>query len=498
MNRKLIRRILLAIPAIILQIAWFVILARWLAPYATLVSVVVEIFAFIFVMYLMVAITEGTYKILWLMVILALPVTGGILYLFFGDKRSGKPLRKKIENSSRELDIKDTYHEIKTKNKRLDETLNMLQRETAYPALPLEKAKYYSIGEDMWKDMLVDLKKAKKSIYLEYFIIENGRMWDSMVEILEKKVLNGVDVRLMYDDIGSFATYGYDNVRELREKGIKCFSFNPLTRLKGTLNYRDHRKMLIIDEEIAYSGGVNLADEYINEFEKHGHWKDIGFRITGQPVDSYLRMFIEFYNAFTVEDKLKYVPKEAAGSKTNHGTIISYYDSPVGKNARSYNFYIELINQAKDYVYFYTPYLMLGDDMMNSLIRAAKRGVDIRIIMPGIPDKKLVYRISRSYYRPLMEAGVRIFEYTPGFVHAKALITDDIVCTIGTVNLDYRSLFLHFENNSVFYKSKILNDLKADYLSTQEKCTERTVDNMKYSFVKFLIDGVLRIFAPLC
>ena len=256
--------------------------------------------------------------------------------------------------------------------------------------------------------------------------------------------------------------------------------------------------MLIIDEEIAYSGGVNLADEYINEFEKHGHWKDIGFRITGQPVDSYLRMFIEFYNAFTVEDKLKYVPKEATAPKTNHGTIISYYDSPVGKNARSYNFYIELINQAKDYVYFYTPYLMLGDDMMNSLIRAAKRGVDIRIIMPGIPDKKLVYRISRSYYRPLMEAGVRIFEYTPGFVHAKALITDDIVCTIGTVNLDYRSLFLHFENNSVFYKSKILNDLKADYLSTQEKCTERTVDNMKYSFVKFMIDGVLRIFAPLC
>lgn len=498
MNKKILRRILLTIPAIVLQIAWFVILGKWLSPYATIISIVVEVFAFIFVMYLMVAITEGTYKILWLMVILAFPVTGAILYLFFGNKRSGKPLRRKIVNSKKEMDVKDTYQEMSTKNKRLDDTLNMLQKETGYPALPLEKAKYYSLGEDMWKDMLTDLKKARKSIYLEYFIIENGRMWDSMVEILEKKVLNGVDVRLMYDDIGSFATYGMDNVKELREKGIKCFPFNPLMILKGTLNYRDHRKMLIIDEEIAYSGGVNLADEYINEYEKHGHWKDIGFRITGKPVDSYLRMFVEFYNAFTTEDKLKYVPKQKEEVKTNRGTIISYYDSPVGKNALSYNFYIELINQAKDYVYFYTPYLMLGDDMMNSLIRAAKRGVDIRIIMPGIPDKKVVYRISRSYYRPLMEAGVRIFEYTPGFVHAKSLIMDDIICTIGTVNLDYRSLFLHFENNSVFYKSKILNDLKADYLLTQDKCVERTMDNMKYSFVKFLVDGVLRIFAPLC
>ncbi|MGN1404803.1 MAG: cardiolipin synthase [Erysipelotrichaceae bacterium] len=498
MNKKMLRRILLAIPAIVLQIVWFVVLTKWLSPYATLISIVVEIFAFVFVMYLMVAITEGTYKILWLMVILAFPVTGAILYLFFGNKRSGKPLRRKIEASKKEMDVKDTYQEMATRNKRLDETLNMLQKETGYPALPLEKAKYYSLGEDMWKDMLIDLKKARKSIYLEYFIIQNGKMWDSMVEILEKKVLNGVDVRLMYDDIGSFATYGMDNVKELREKGIKCFPFNPLMTLKGTLNYRDHRKMLIIDEEIAYSGGVNLADEYINEYEKHGHWKDIGFRITGRPVDSYLRMFIEFYNAFTPEDKLKYVPKQGEETKTNRGTIISYYDSPVGKNALSYNFYIELINQAKDYVYFYTPYLMLGDDMMNSLIRAAKRGVDIRIIMPGIPDKKVVYRISRSYYRPLMEAGVRIFEYTPGFVHAKALIMDDIICTIGTVNLDYRSLFLHFENNSVFYKSRILNDLKTDYLLTQDKCVERTVDNMKHSFVKFLVDGVLRIFAPLC
>lgn len=499
MNKKMLKRIIIALPAIILQLIWFYILGKWLAPYATIITIIIELLAFIYVLYILTSITEGTYKILWLILILSFPVMGSFLYMLFGNKRSGKQFRKRIDKAHEELNITDEYTEFTIKDKRLESTINLLQKESTFPIYPLEKVKYYPLGEDMWKDMLFDLKKAKKTIYLEYFIVENGLMWDSMVEIMEKKVLDGVDVRLMYDDFGSFGTYNIDNIKELSDKGIKCFPFNPLMILKGTLNYRDHRKMLIIDNEIAYSGGVNLADEYINKIEKYGHWKDIGFRITGMPVNNFSRMFAEFYNAFSSkEDKIEYVANIKESANANKGYALSYYDSPVGKHALSNNLYVELLNQAKEYVYFYTPYLMLGDDLMNAIIRASMRGIDVRIIMPGIPDKKVVYRMSRSYYAPLIEAGVKIYEYTPGFVHAKACIVDDILCTIGTVNLDYRSLFLHFENNTLFYKSSIIKDLKADYLNTQEKCVERNKENTKGGFIKFLVDGVLRIFAPLC
>lgn len=499
MNKKMLKRVLITLPAIILQFIWFFVLGKWLSPYATLISVILEILAFLFVLYILTSIAEGTYKILWLLLILSFPVMGGILYLFFGNKRSGKKFNKLLNQSKEELSLTNERQSFAIKDKRLESTINMLQRESSFPVYPIEKVKYYPLGEDMWKDMLTDLKKAKKTIYLEYFIVENGLMWDSMVEIMERKVLDGVDVRLMYDDFGSFGTYNIDNIKELLEKGIKCFPFNPLMVLKGTLNYRDHRKMLIIDGEIAYSGGVNLADEYINKIEKYGHWKDIGFRITGLPVNNFNRMFAEFYNAFSGKnDKVEYINNTKEEVSGNKGYALSYYDSPVGKYAISNNLYIELLNQAKDYVYFYTPYLMLGDELMNAMIRASKRGIDVRIIMPGVPDKKLVYRMSRSYYPPLIEAGVKIYEYTPGFVHAKACIMDDTICTIGTVNLDYRSLFLHFENNTLFYKSSIIKDLKADFLSTQEICKERNKDNIKTGFIKFIVDGVLRIFAPLC
>ena len=499
MNKKVLKRIIITLPAVVLQIIWFVILGKWLSPYATFISVILELLAFIYVLYILISVSEGAYKMLWLILILSFPVMGGLLYMFFGDKHSGKRFRQMLNKSREELNVEKEETDFSIKDKRLESTIKLLEKESGFPIYPIEKVKYYPLGEEMWKDMLADLKKAKKTIYLEYFIVENGLMWDSMVEIMEKKVLDGVDVRLMYDDLGSFATYNIDNIKELSDKGIKCFPFNPLMVLKGTLNYRDHRKMLIIDNEIAYSGGVNLADEYINKTVKYGHWKDIGFRITGLPVNNFSLMFAQFNNAFAAkEHRIEYLKNNIQEPSTNKGYAISYYDSPVGKYAISNNFYVELLNQAKDYVYFYTPYLMLGNELMNAMIRAAMRGVDVRIIMPGIPDKKLVYRMSRSYYPPLIEAGVKIYEYTPGFVHAKACIMDDVVCTIGTVNLDYRSLFLHFENNTLFYKSAIIKDLKADFLKTQEMCNERNSQNIKSGFIKFVVDGILRVFAPLC
>ena len=258
--------------------------------------------------------------------------------------------------------------------------------------------------------------------------------------------------------------------------------------------------MLIIDGRVAFSGGVNLADEYINQVEKFGHWKDIGFMLTGEAVGSYTRMFAEFWNAFAgerVPDAYLTAPALAPAGPAD-GYVLSYYDSPLRPDAASNELYIDLLSQAQDTAWFYTPYLMPGHALLDAFIRAARRGVDVRIIVPGVPDKKLVYRMTRSYYPVLLEAGVRIFEYTPGFVHAKASLIDGVVGTVGTVNLDYRSLFLHFENNSLFYRASLLDDLGADFLATQEKCVERTVENIGRSFRKWLVDGILRIFTPLC
>ena len=352
----------------------------------------------------------------------------------------------------------------------------------------------------MFADMLSAIKKAEKFIFVEYFIIEEGLMWNTMVELLEEKAKSGVTVKVLYDDFGSLTTYSGKEVKKLWAMGIECVPFNPLIFIKGTLNYRDHRKMLIIDNKVVFSGGINLADEYINKKVKYGHWKDIGFKLEGKAVANYTAMFMQFWNAFAAtplgNDIL--ISNDSAEDMQD-GYVLSYYDSPLKSKAASNELFIELLSQAKDRAWFYTPYLILGDRLLDAFTRASSRGVDVRIIMPGIPDKKIVYRISRSFYTVLLKAGVRIFEYTPGFVHAKASIIDDEVCTIGTVNLDYRSLFLHFENNSLFYKSSIHTALEKDYLETEEKCQEVILgESFKTSFFRWLVDGVLRIIAPLC
>ncbi|MGN0431209.1 MAG: cardiolipin synthase [Lachnospiraceae bacterium] len=503
--RYIIQRIFAVIPAVLLQLLWIALLLSWLAPYATILNLTLTFFTFIYVLYIMSNRNESTYKTLWLLIILGLPITGTILYLYLGNKKSAKPLKKKLKRAKAAIEeitpCENVYTKLKTEDLRMAQTFCYVQKKTGFPVTFCEETDYYPLGEKLWEQMLADMEAAEKFIFAEYFIVENGVMWNSMVKIMEKKAAEGVDVRIMYDDLGSISTYSKEDVRQLKKKGIKCITFNPLVFIRGTINYRDHRKMLIIDGKTAFSGGINLADEYINRIEKYGHWKDIGFRITGEPVKSYTKMFTEFWNAFSKEPVLKenllLSESKEVTDKTN-GYVLSYYDSPIHSDAVSNNLYVELLSQATKYAWFFTPYLMLGDTLLDAFIRACERGVDVRIIMPGIPDKKLVYRMSRSYYPMLLKAGVKIYEYTPGFVHAKGCIIDDVIGTIGTVNLDYRSLFLHFENNSLFYQASLLADLKQDFQETQEKCVERTLDNIGFSFCKWIMDGILRIFAPLC
>lgn len=501
--KRIIGRIISIAPALCIQALWYAAIFSWLKPHQGIIDIILSILSFLFVLYVITKRDEGTYKTLWLLIILSLPLLGAFLYLCYGNKRTAKPLGEKLKRAKQDmpsmLDDSSDFQKLEQQNKRVSQTFHYLQNKTGLPVIKNQNATYYPVGEKMFEAMLCDLKKAKKYIFVEYFIVEEGKFFNSLIDIMEEKVTQGVDVRIMYDDFGSLTTYSFRNLKKLKEKGIKCIPFNPLIFLRGTLNNRDHRKMLIIDGEVAFTGGVNLADEYINEVKRFGHWKDIGFRLEGPAVKNYVYMFSEFWNAFSTEKVPKeYISRIVLKSEKKDGYVLSYYDSPVQKDAVSNNLYIELLSQATKYAYFYTPYLMLGDTLMDAFVRAAQRGVDIRIIMPGIPDKKIVFRLSRSYYSVLMEAGIKIYEYTPGFVHAKGCVIDGVLGTIGTVNLDYRSLFLHFENNSLFYQASILKDLEEDFLATQEKSHEVTRKDMRHGVLYEIFNGILRIFAPLC
>lgn len=506
--KKILGRILIVIPAIALQVFWYSVLFGFLDELFdqqlwTLMNGLFSVMAVIFVTALVAKRDESSYKLIWVIVILAMPIMGAFLYFVLGNKNTGKRIEKKIAQSANVLPVlADTHSEellsqMEKDDLRMGQTFAHVAHSTGFPVTEIANTKYYPFGEDMFADMCLDLRNAQKYIYIEYFIIQPGKFWDTLTDILAERVAAGVDVRVMYDDLGSIGTYSVANVAQLSAKGIKCMPFNPFLFIKPQLNNRDHRKIMVIDGEIAYSGGVNLADEYINEVQKFGRWKDIGFRITGKAVASYTYMFAEFWNTFSKNkipsDNIVLAEKKQAGE----GYVLSYYDSPVRCEHTSNEMFIEMLSMATNYIWFYTPYLILGDALFDAFIRSARRGIDVRIIMPGVPDKKIIYRLSRSYYKDLLEAGVKIYEYQPGFVHAKGFVEDDRIAGIGTVNLDYRSLFLHYECNSLFYKADIVADVKKDYLDTLKECTQRTVADMRKGALHRLMDNFLRLIAPL-
>ena len=517
MIKKILGRILVVIPAVAFQLFWIYVVLGGLdrimkGHLPEVISTIFTVLALFFVLNLVSKRDESAYKLLWVIVILFTPIMGAILYAFLGNKHTGKKLKKKLQQSAETFSVtefskeRDKSEELIKEDQRIGQTFRHIFQSTGFPVMKNGETRYYPFGEDMFADMCKDLKAAEKYVYIEYFIIQRGKFWDTMTDILAEKAAAGVDVRVVYDDVGSIGTYSMLERRALMEKGIKCVAFNPLLFISTQLNNRDHRKIMVIDGNIAYSGGVNLADEYINEKEVFGRWKDIGFRVVGAGAESYTYMFAEFWNAFSKDkidgkqfEMLVQKDRDAAkeAEKADNGYILPYYDSPVRDEHTSNVLFTEILSLATDYVWFYTPYLMLGDALFDAFIRAAKRGVDVRIIMPGIPDKKMVYRLSRSYYRDLLEAGVKIYEYTPGFVHAKAVIADDKITGIGTVNLDYRSLFLHFECNSLFYKADVIEAIKKDYLATLGESKERTLNDINNGKLYRFIDSILRVIAPL-
>lgn len=447
--------------------------------------------------------SNPVYKIAWLIPVLTLPIFGMLIYVIFGSKRiKDHDAKKMLEIQKRSMKVlnNNVIREIYTLDKYAALQSNYLLKNAYTPAFKNTTTKYYKSGEDIFEPLLESLRNAQKYIFLEYFIIEEGKMWNSILEILIEKVKVGVDVRLIYDDMGCLFTLPNNYNKKLNNLGIKCKVFNPFVPvLSSRFNNRSHRKLAIIDGITSFTGGFNIADEYINEKEKFGYWKDSGIMIKGEASWGMSMMFLVLWNYLEGEEidfksfRPHYIKHEEA-----QGYVQPYSDSPFDDEYVGENVYLNLINKATKYVYITTPYLIIDNELYQALTTAAKSGIDVRIITPHVPDKWYVHSVTKSYYEQLVECGVKIYEYTPGFIHSKLFVVDDVYATVGSINLDYRSLYLHFECGVWLYKTKAALEIKEDFLETVKQSQEITLEMTKdISIIRRVGRSVLRAFGPL-
>lgn len=442
------------------------------------------------------------YKIAWIIPILIIPIFGTLFYLIFSN-RYNKKTNERLSSLSKKLGINliqdnSIIDKIKKDDLNAYNQINYLNNITKFPIYQNTEVQYLKIGEEYFEKLIEELKKAKKYIFLEYFIIEQGYMWDSILEILKQKVQDGVDVRIIYDDMGCIVTLPNKYYKTLKSYGIKCCSFNKfIPVLNSRLNSRDHRKIAVIDGLVGFTGGINLADEYINKKKKYGHWKDNGIMIKGEAVWSLTVIFLTTWN-YVNNEKDNYKKFKPSYEKNDiNGYVQPYNDTPLDSEAVGETVYLNLINKAQKYIYITTPYLVIDNELETALKMAAKSGIDVRIIVPGIPDKKTVNELTKAYYHNLLESGVKIYEYTKGFVHAKTFIVDSIYSTVGTINLDYRSLYLHFECGVLMYKTDCIKDIENDFIETLKECKEIKLSDTKVGFFRSLKRSILRLVSPL-
>ncbi len=449
--------------------------------------------------------TVPEFKISWMTLFAVMPVQGGLLYLLWGNKRPALGLRRRQERA--EQAMADTRREdpaaaarLRAADPRAALTARYLQDYAPAPLYGGTEVRYYPDGQTMLADMLPALQSAERSIFVESFIIGMGEMWGQIHEILRRKAAAGLDVRVIYDDAGCLSLLPHNYAELLRAEGIRAFSFNrcvPVLNL--VMNNRDHRKIMVIDGRIGFTGGVNLADEYINRLVRFGYWKDSGVRLEGPGAGALANIFLTFWKAQYPEEDIDIDRDLPAAAPVPTDCLVQpFADSPVGREAVAKNVYLELINQAQRRLQICTPYLILDNDLLACLRLAAKRGVDVRIYTPGVPDKPTIYQLTRSYFPHLLRAGVRIFSYTPGFLHAKTWLVDDRIAAVGTVNLDYRSLYLHFENSVLIYGGAVLNDVRRDLAEIERESAEVKLADCRTGFFGTMYSAVLRLVAPLC
>ncbi len=500
---KILNRITLTGLLVAVQLAWLVWFTLRLSQYALGIDTLFTALSLLLSLYIVRREENPAYKLCWVIVLSALPLFGMLIYSIFGNKRPGRQMQKRlarVEESHRTPPVDPP----KGLPPRFRATCEYLSRHANAPAYTDTRTSYYPLGESFFAAMLSDLEEAKRTIFLEYFIVAEGKMLDTLLDVLSRKAAAGVDVRILYDDIGSEANAPLSFVTRAEKMGIRTLGFNRLIPfLSIVMNHRDHRKITVIDGRIAYTGGINIADEYINQKTRFGHWKDTGVRLCGRAATGFASMFLDLWNALrpTETDYAPFLPTEHAPTEGEELALAvqPYTDSPLDSENVGETVYLDILAQAERYVYIFTPYLIIDSEMQMALCSAAKRGVDVRLVVPGIPDKRIAYRLTRSYYGVLMRAGVRIYEYTPGFLHAKSFVADDRIGVVGSINMDYRSLYLHFECGVLFIGGRAVARLKQDCLETMDKShevTERESSRPKRLILRFF-DALLRAISPL-
>lgn len=471
-------------------------------------------FVYFYVVYIIVSVaavlhiindrSQPAYKIAWLIPVTLLPIFGTVIYIVFGRLRVSKKFKRRMELVfQKEKDaVKETIPYLEIEDGNLDAIFqsNYLTNKGGIPIFKNTTSEYLPFGEQAFASMKEELEKAEKYIFMEYFIIEEGKMWDEILEIMVRKAQEGVDVRLMYDDFGCLFTLPEGYHKKIEKMGIKCSVFNPFVPvLSSIFNNRDHRKMAIIDGKVAFTGGINLADEYINEIQRFGHWKDNAIKMEGDAAWGFTLMFLSLWDFQRPEERpyTDYFPGYTE-QKNAVGYYQPYTDLPFDNEMLGENVYLSLIARAKKYIYITTPYLIIDNLLMEALCTAAKGGIDVRLQTPHIADKAYVHALTKSNYEQLIEAGVRIFEYSPGFIHSKTFVVDDLYGTVGTVNMDYRSLFLHVECGVWMYKTETIPQLLHDFVETEKLCDEITLEKTRnIRWFTHLGRAILNVFAPL-
>lgn len=494
---------------LLLQIGFLFSCFRWLSNYLVYIYGGMLALTALVVIYILNEKSNPSFKLAWVIPVLVIPVFGTFLYLFVQFQIGTKWINRRLKDAGDET---SPYLE---QNPITEKRLKKVSRDRANLAVYLKNCggfpdcqntsvRYFPLGDAMFPEFKRQLKSARKFIFMEYFIIERGKMWGEILEILEEKAAQGVEVRVMYDGMCCMMLLPYHYPQVLEKKGIRCKMFSPIKPTLSThQNNRDHRKICVIDGHTAFTGGINLADEYINAVERFGHWKDTAVMLQGEGVQSFTMMFLQMWNITErqKENYGKYIyPGEELlnDAKPELGFVIPYGDSPLDGENVGERVYMDIINQARDYVHMMTPYLILDNEMVTALTFAAKRGVDTVLMMPHIPDKKYAYLLARSYYPELIEAGVKIYEYTPGFVHAKVFVSDDETAVVGTINLDFRSLYLHFECGVWIHKNPVVDAIEEDFLETLKKCRQVTLEDCRrYPFLPKFAGRMLRLIAPL-
>ena len=497
-------RAFMAAFGVVLQVYWIVTFAIKLNSYYAVLSTATSFVALILVFRIYGETYNSAYKMSWIVLILAFPILGVCLFVLFGNEGSTAMIRHHLANidtqTDKLLNQKPDVLEHLKKDRRIYNQSWYLWKKAGFPVYQNTDVRFYKDTCEALEAQKEELKKAEKFIFMEYHAIQDSTAWAGIEAILKEKAASGVDVRVFYDDMGSIGFLSKPFVKRLQSEGIRCKVFNPVMPVLNVfMNNRDHRKITVIDGKVGFTGGYNLADEYFNLTHPYGQWKDSGIRLEGEAVRSLTVIFLRLWSALEKEkeDLSGFFP-EVSCDASAQGFVQPYSDSPLDGERTGENVYLNLIKGAQDYVYITTPYLIIDDEMKRELTMAAERGVDVRIVTPGIPDKKLIYSVTRSYYAGLATRGVRIYEYEPGFIHAKQFLADGEIAAVGTINLDFRSLYLHFENGCLFYDCPAVADLKTDFDELFEISREVTG---KYSAKQNVavrgVQCILRLFSPL-